>query len=206
MPTAVHPAYLVPQRDCVAVDHPHVDNDTDSSARRLDPRRGAAGFTLIEFLMTITIIGILAAIATPFWLDQRVRAYDAAAKSDLHAAAVQAAIHAEQGDELSSVVEDVNSPRTDGVALELIAYDRLVGYCLSAQHEASPNVWSWDSLHPGIHENGMTCSVGAPQGDAPQVGSGGAGAEHDCNNGVNKGNLDRCEDFPGKGGRGSANH
>ena len=50
---------------------------------RIEPSRDQAGFSLVELLVVVIIIGILAAIAVPVFLNQREKAWAAMSKSDV---------------------------------------------------------------------------------------------------------------------------
>jgi type IV pilus assembly protein PilA len=62
--------------------------------------RGRNGFTMTELLIVIVIIGILAAIATPIYLNQRQKAKDAAVKEGIHTIALGIQSYASDSDDV----------------------------------------------------------------------------------------------------------
>jgi type IV pilus assembly protein PilA len=76
------------------------------------------GFTLIELLVVILIIGILAAIALPAFLNQRAKAQDSTAKSDVRTA--QTAIETYYTDNQSYSNATSDATGTDTKSLQYI--------------------------------------------------------------------------------------
>ncbi len=73
--------------------------------RQLMRRMGAdSGFTLVEILVVMLIIGLLAAIAVPSFLGQRDKAHDASAKTSVRTAAT--AIETFRTDQLATARND----------------------------------------------------------------------------------------------------
>ncbi len=67
------------------------------------------GLTLVELLVVVVIIGILAAIATPAYVNQREKAYEASARSDVRNMVTAEIAHLADSGVYASTVADILS-------------------------------------------------------------------------------------------------
>jgi type IV pilus assembly protein PilA len=133
-------------------------------ASRLSATGADDGFSLIEVLVVIIIIGILAAIAIPVFLSQRQKGYDAAAKSDLRNFADFEEIYLNDYGTYGTLAtvraaEPRFTPSKD-VTITLVRYDGSKSYCLSASATGSTQTWYYDSIGGGLQPPSATdCPV-----------------------------------------------
>ena len=101
------------------------------------------GFTLIELMIVIAIIGILAAIAIPQFTAYRQRGYNTACQSDLRNAAT--AQEAYYSDSLS-YAGDTGGLSTRGYTpsanVSLTVAGSSTGYTMTASHTSGTKTWS----------------------------------------------------------------
>lgn len=134
------------------------------------PWAGDDGFSLIELLVVIIIMGILAGIAVPIFLNQRARAHDASAKADLRNLAnfeeIYFVDYGGYADIATIVAKEPRVSASSGVTLSVVRYDTDLGYCLAAVHAASGRTWYWDSQAGGLQPLGAASCPTTTSGTA----------------------------------------
>jgi len=106
--------------------------------------RGDKGFTLVELLVVIVIIGILVAIAVPIFLNQREAAQKRAVESDVrNAIPVMETYYSENGayvggtyTEGTGATGTLEITTSDGVTLEITVKDEGQAYDITGTHSA----------------------------------------------------------------------
>ena len=124
---------------------------------RIPQSKQDKGFTLIELLVVVVIIGILAAIAIPVFLNQRQKAADAGAKSDLKNAATaqEAYLTANPDGGYTSAQADLEANgyvNTSGVTL--VVTGTTTDYCMEATAANGSETWVYDSGLGGLQPSG----------------------------------------------------
>ncbi len=106
------------------------------------------GFTLVELMIVIVVVGILAAIAIPNYASTRARSYDASMKSDLRTTFLQieeyqlirGTMPASSAD-LETITGYTLSPGVTWAKFELENEDGVPSIHIHLAHPQSPNKW-----------------------------------------------------------------
>ena len=107
------------------------------------PSAARAGFTLIELMIVVVIIGILAAVAVPKFANTKGKANVASIRSDLHNLVTAEETYFHEHQAYASTLALLDATTSPGVQLTIV--------------EATPGGWSAKATHPAATP--LTCAV-----------------------------------------------
>ena len=110
------------------------------------PKRNEKGFTLIELMIVIAIIGILAAIAIPQFSAYRQRSYNSGAQADLRNAATAQEAYFVDYSSYSGTVSDLEGSSyglytTENVTIAIPSTSSADGYTMSSYHSSGSRTY-----------------------------------------------------------------
>lgn len=117
----------------------------DQREARVEERRTAAGFSLLELLVVVAILGILVAAALPRFAEFRAAAYDSRSQQDLrNLAAAQELYRATSPTYADDTATLTGFAASEGVEVTVESADETT-FVATATHPAGTRDFRWES-------------------------------------------------------------